>query len=56
MSDAQELRTRLEHDLSLVLDAGACGTVPTTVIDLTGPRAVVVRQGAGLLEPGDFFS
>jgi tRNA threonylcarbamoyl adenosine modification protein (Sua5/YciO/YrdC/YwlC family) len=33
--------------LALVLDAGAGGTVPTTVVDLTGGGATVVREGAG---------
>jgi tRNA threonylcarbamoyl adenosine modification protein (Sua5/YciO/YrdC/YwlC family) len=33
--------------LGLVLDAGAGGTVPTTIVDLTGPTPVVVRRGAG---------
>lgn len=33
--------------LSLVLDAGAGGLVPTSVVDLTGPVPVVVREGAG---------
>jgi tRNA threonylcarbamoyl adenosine modification protein (Sua5/YciO/YrdC/YwlC family) len=33
--------------LELVLSAGAGGTVPTTVVDLTGPSPVVVREGAG---------
>ncbi len=33
--------------LGMVLDAGAGGTVPTSVIDLTGPEPVVIREGAG---------
>ncbi|AUX27925.1 translation factor Sua5 [Sorangium cellulosum] len=33
--------------LALVLDAGACGAVPTTVIDLSQGDVQVVRQGAG---------
>jgi tRNA threonylcarbamoyl adenosine modification protein (Sua5/YciO/YrdC/YwlC family) len=35
------------HGLALTLDAGAGGTVPTTVVDLTGGGATVVREGAG---------
>jgi hypothetical protein len=30
-----------------VLDAGAGGTVPTSVVDLSGPAPHVVRVGAG---------
>lgn len=33
--------------LALTLDAGAGGTVPTTVVDLTGGGVTVVREGAG---------
>jgi len=34
-------------ELSLVLDGGPCGLVPTTVLDLTAGEPVVVREGAG---------
>ncbi|HWA75816.1 MAG TPA: L-threonylcarbamoyladenylate synthase [Polyangiaceae bacterium] len=37
--------------LALVLDAGAGGTVPTTIIDLTGNGPQVVRAGAGDVSP-----
>lgn len=53
-NDAQEIRARLEHSLDLVLDAGPCGVVPTTILDLTGPDAVVIRQGRGSLVPFEF--
>jgi len=56
VSDAQLLREALEHELALVLDAGACGIEPTTVIDLTGDQAVVLRQGAGRVESDMFLS
>jgi len=35
--------------LALVLDAGAGGTVPTSIIDLTSDEPKVVREGAGLV-------
>jgi tRNA threonylcarbamoyl adenosine modification protein (Sua5/YciO/YrdC/YwlC family) len=51
MNDAQEIRERYEHQIAGVLDAGACPSQPTTVIDLTpmgtGGEAVVVREGRG---------
>ncbi|MGA8007162.1 MAG: L-threonylcarbamoyladenylate synthase [Burkholderiales bacterium] len=50
LSDAGEIRARLEHELDLVIDAGSCGVVPTTVIDLTGAEPLVVRKGRGALE------
>jgi len=40
-------RDQLEQSVDLVLDGGACGTQPTTVIDLTGSAPVLVRQGRG---------
>jgi tRNA threonylcarbamoyl adenosine modification protein (Sua5/YciO/YrdC/YwlC family) len=33
--------------LALVLDAGAGGLVPTTIVDVTGGQATIVREGAG---------
>lgn len=47
LSEPQEIRARLEHDVDLVVDAGSCGTEPTTVVDLTGDAPVVLRRGRG---------
>ena len=47
LNEAQEIRERLNHEIDFVLDAGVCGVQPTTVVDLTGPEAVLVRQGLG---------
>jgi len=47
LTDAHEIRRRLEHDVDLVLDGGSCGVEPTTVVDLTGPTAEIVRAGKG---------
>jgi tRNA A37 threonylcarbamoyladenosine synthetase subunit TsaC/SUA5/YrdC len=35
----------------LILDAGHCGTEPTTIIDLTGSAPELIRAGRGSLEP-----
>jgi tRNA threonylcarbamoyl adenosine modification protein (Sua5/YciO/YrdC/YwlC family) len=48
--DARELEEQFPG-LSLVIDAGPCGTVPTTVIDLTGDGPKVLRAGAGDTTP-----
>ena len=50
-SDPAQIRAALEHQIDLVLDAGSCGTEPSTVIDLTGAEATVVRAGKGSLAP-----
>jgi tRNA threonylcarbamoyl adenosine modification protein (Sua5/YciO/YrdC/YwlC family) len=51
LNDVDDIRARLDHALDLVLDAGSCGVEPTTVIDLSGASAVVLRQGRGPLQP-----
>jgi tRNA threonylcarbamoyl adenosine modification protein (Sua5/YciO/YrdC/YwlC family) len=53
LNDAHEIRERFERQIAAVVDAGACPTQPTTVVDLTpmgeGGEAVVVREGRGPL-------
>ncbi|CAN7444091.1 L-threonylcarbamoyladenylate synthase [Pseudorhodoferax sp. LjRoot39] len=53
LHDAAEIRERFEHQLAAVLDAGACPSEPTTVIDLvpmgTGGDPEIVREGRGSL-------
>jgi tRNA threonylcarbamoyl adenosine modification protein (Sua5/YciO/YrdC/YwlC family) len=51
LNDADEIRERLERQVDLVLDAGPCGIVPTTVVDLTGDAPIVVRSGKGSVAP-----
>ncbi len=51
LSDAQEIRERLEHALDLVIDGGSCGIEPSTVIELTGEVPRVLRRGKGALGP-----
>ena len=51
LTDARELRERLERLVDLVLDGGSCGIEPSTVVDLTGPAPVVTREGKGILAP-----
>lgn len=47
LTDPEEVRNRLEHQIELVIDGGACGLEPTTVIDLTGDVPELLRQGRG---------
>ena len=49
--EAWEIRDKLEHQLDLVIDAGACTAKPTTVIDLTGETPQLIRLGAGDSKP-----
>lgn len=47
MNDPQLIRDRFQKLIQAVLDAGACPMQPTTVIDLSGAEAVLLRQGRG---------
>jgi len=51
LTEGWEIQDRLEDQLELILDAGPCGTEPTTVIDLTGTAPELVRAGRGPLAP-----
>jgi tRNA threonylcarbamoyl adenosine modification protein (Sua5/YciO/YrdC/YwlC family) len=51
LADAGEIRARVAHALDLILDAGSCGTEPTTVVDLTTDLPTVLREGRGALSP-----
>ena len=51
LTEGWEIQDRLEDQLELILDAGHCGTKPTTVIDLTGATPELVRAGRGPLAP-----
>jgi tRNA A37 threonylcarbamoyladenosine synthetase subunit TsaC/SUA5/YrdC len=51
LSEPEAVRARLEHEVDLVIDAGPCGVEPSTVIDLSGEKARVLREGKGSLAP-----
>jgi len=47
MTQGWEIKDRLDDMVDGVVDAGACGNEPTTVVDLSGPEPVVLRVGGG---------
>jgi tRNA threonylcarbamoyl adenosine modification protein (Sua5/YciO/YrdC/YwlC family) len=47
MTDGWQIKEELDHWLDAVLDAGECGSEPTTVVDLSEGAPVVERVGAG---------
>ena len=51
LSEAWEIRDRLERTVELVIDAGYCAAGATSVIDLTGDVPVLIRAGQGDLTP-----
>jgi len=47
LNDPEEIRAALQKQVELVIDGGGCSLQPTTVVDLTGPGPVVLREGRG---------
>ena len=47
VTEAEDIRERLEKQVDLIIDGGHCGFEPTTVIRLTDEVPVVQRQGKG---------
>jgi tRNA threonylcarbamoyl adenosine modification protein (Sua5/YciO/YrdC/YwlC family) len=47
MTQGWEIKERLDHVLDAVIDAGDCGTEPTTVVDLSQTEPEILRRGAG---------
>jgi len=47
LDDVDEIRAKLGKRVDLIVESGSCGTVPTTVVDLTTDVPVVTRQGKG---------
>jgi len=53
MSDPEEIRLQLEHDVDLVIDGGFCGVDPSTVVSWVDDRPSVLRVGCG--DPAPFL-
>jgi tRNA threonylcarbamoyl adenosine modification protein (Sua5/YciO/YrdC/YwlC family) len=51
LTDPEEMRARLQHQVELVMDGGPCGFEPTTVVDLSGESPKVLRAGRGDVAP-----
>jgi tRNA threonylcarbamoyl adenosine modification protein (Sua5/YciO/YrdC/YwlC family) len=47
LTDPEDIRDKLEHQVDLILDGGSCGLEPTSVLDLSGDSVKVVRAGKG---------
>lgn len=52
MSDPEQMRDRLEHDVDLVIDGGYCGIEPTTVVSWMEDQPSILRYGRG--DPAPF--
>jgi tRNA threonylcarbamoyl adenosine modification protein (Sua5/YciO/YrdC/YwlC family) len=47
LTDGWQVKEELDHVVDAVLDAGDCGTTPTTVVDWSQGYPEVLREGAG---------
>lgn len=47
LSDAESIRARIDKQVELIIDGGACSLEPTTVIDLTASEPQLIRHGRG---------
>lgn len=54
LNDPEEIRHTLEHEVDLVIDAGACDGGLTTVVDLSGDAPKLLREGRGDTRPFGF--
>lgn len=54
LTDPEEMRDRLEHQVDLVIDGGPCGFQPTTVVDVSSGVPRIAREGRG--DPTPFLT
>ena len=52
LTEPDEIEQRLANRVDLILDGGACGLEPTTILDLSSGQIEIVRKGKG---PVDSF-
>jgi tRNA threonylcarbamoyl adenosine modification protein (Sua5/YciO/YrdC/YwlC family) len=50
LTSGRQIQERLAQEIDAVLDGGDCGTVPTTVVDLSVDPPVILREGKGSLD------
>jgi tRNA threonylcarbamoyl adenosine modification protein (Sua5/YciO/YrdC/YwlC family) len=49
LSDPYDIRSRIEHDVDLIIDAGVVSYDPTTVILMTEKPPQIIRHGKGVV-------
>lgn len=47
MTEADDIRDRLDNEIDVIIDGGHCGIEPTTVVSLVDDQPVVLRVGCG---------
>lgn len=51
LCEPEAIRDLLGSQVDLIIDGGHCGHEPTTVVDLTGDKPVIIREGKGDISP-----
>lgn len=49
ITDPVEIHDKFEHQVALVIDGGAGGNKPSTIIDCTIEEPILIRQGKGII-------
>ena len=49
-TDPEEIYEEFRHTVDIVIDGGAGGNIPSTVLDCTGDEVVVIREGLGAVD------
>jgi tRNA threonylcarbamoyl adenosine modification protein (Sua5/YciO/YrdC/YwlC family) len=47
LTEAEDIRERIQNLVDAIIDGGACGVEPTSVLDLSRDEVSVLRQGKG---------
>ncbi len=50
LTEGFDIYEKVGHEVDLVIDGGACGMEPTSVIDLVGAYPEVIRRGIGTVD------
>ena len=53
--DPLEVEATLDHHVDVVVDGGPLVLTPSTVVDLSGPDPVLIREGKGDLDALELF-
>jgi tRNA threonylcarbamoyl adenosine modification protein (Sua5/YciO/YrdC/YwlC family) len=49
-TDPEEIYEDFKHTVDIIIDSGAGGNIPSTVVDCTGSEIQIIRQGLGNIE------
>jgi tRNA threonylcarbamoyl adenosine modification protein (Sua5/YciO/YrdC/YwlC family) len=49
LTDPEEIHTKFEHEVELVIDGGMGGNIRSTIIDCTSDEPEIIREGKGIM-------